>query len=40
MEKSPQLRGTMTLQCAKKDAKTQQSKQNEKAEKYPAGEGI
>ena len=36
----PQLRKTMTLQSSERRSQTQQMKQNEKAEKYPADEGT
>ena len=39
-EQTPQLRGTMNFQPAEGAIQIQQSKQNEKAEKYSAGEKI
>ena len=37
-EQTPQLRGTMNFQPAERATQIQESKQNEKAEKYSAGE--
>ena len=39
-EQTPQLRGITNFQPAERAPQTQQSKQNEKAEKYSEGEGT
>ena len=39
-EQTPQLRGIMNIQPAERASQTQQAEQNEKAEKYSAGEGT
>jgi len=39
-EQTPQLRGNTTLQPVERRPQTQQTKQNEKTEKYPACEGT